>query len=100
MATETLTAKDVLLRAADYIEKHGWTQQTYENAEGACCFWGACNKVREAAEMNRYYLDDQIMSCFRRVAPSHNCPVAYNDAVGRTKDEVVAVMRKAAEVCE
>jgi hypothetical protein len=36
-----LTDAEVFRRAADYIRRHGWTQNAFYDNEGGACAWGA-----------------------------------------------------------
>lgn len=82
----------VLLDAADYIEKHGWCQGNYCDPLGRVCALGALN----------------IVSCG---IPNHTEGIAINAAIRlmwnlritqwndhpeRTKEEVIAALRKVA----
>jgi len=86
-------AADVLNKAADLIERDGWTQGTYQ-LDGKRCVdgaisatshdWSTWRNRKEARELLRDTIGAQIL-------------VDWNDAPGRTKTEVVAALRAAAE---
>lgn len=80
----------VLLDAADYIDKHGWCQNKLEDDDGRVCVMGALYRVN--TPWSAY------SKLFRHL--SVNIKVLdvpfWNDAHGRTKEEVVSVLRKVA----
>jgi hypothetical protein len=80
----------MLLRAADYIEEHGWCQSRVMDKEGRVCLLGAIlyvggtgldfmPRVEKAAGIGQ----GGLIAC-------------WNNAPGRTKQEVVDVLRRAA----
>jgi len=80
----------ILLEAADYIEQHGWCQKVYQNGLGNACIMGALLRVARTTSG-----DGKIMSRLRKylgVTSLEN----WNDASGRTKEQVVAALRGAA----
>ena len=77
----------ILLEAADYIERHGWCQNVYQNGLGNACVMGALLQVvrttsRDGKSLSRLrkYLD---------VTSLEN----WNDAPDRTKEQVVEALR-------
>ena len=101
------TAKEVLLTAADIVEK-GWTQGVFAtNAFGkgvpvespeACsfCVLGALDKAAETGIGEMAWREAE-KALFRTVR-SPSLP-AWNDAPERTQAEVVAALREAASKC-
>jgi hypothetical protein len=87
--TEPTTA-DVLERAADIIEEVGWIQGEYGDASKGLCILGAIGMAWRS-----------FGGSFRAVPDSHallglpNAAV-WNDARGRTKQQVVRRLREAA----
>jgi hypothetical protein len=80
-----------LIKAADYIEKYGWCQHSHSKA-GTVCLWGA---ICEANGGDGRLCDD----AYDKVETFLQNPIGainWNDAPGRTKDEVIALLRKAA----
>jgi hypothetical protein len=78
-----------LINAADYIEKHGWCQNTYWDEQGRVCALGA---IRRANALTR----DANDAAFKMLRFLDGSVHGWNDAPGRTKEEVVAVLRKVA----
>lgn len=79
-----------LLRAADYIEEHGWCQGESVKPDGSVCIYGALYAVTR---------DDVAASYDADIALRHRLktlPEYWNDAPGRTKAEVLKAMRGAA----
>ena len=95
------TLKDDLIKARSFIER-GWTQGTYaRNANGqptlctgpdavAWCMGGAC---KIAVGYNSLFACLPLRVALGSVVKSEVPP--YNDAPGRTKEEVLAVFDKA-----
>ena len=75
-----------LLRAADYIDEHGWCQHTGSREDGSVCiaiaFTLVSTRPTDACIVFGGYVKD---GCAR-----------WNDAPGRTKDEVLKTLRSAA----
>ena len=85
-----MTPDEVLDRAADEITIRGWTQGLFEDPEGRVCAVGAINRTTaQATERIRagwvltFFIQGQV-------------PI-WNDAPGRTQDEVVDTFRLAAK---
>lgn len=81
----------ILLGTASYIEAHGWCQGSYEK-NGAVCIVGAICRV--VPDNSGYQL--RADSVDRLETHLDSCATDYNDAPGRTKEEVLAALRKAA----
>lgn len=88
-------ARTVLILAADYMDQHGLCQGAYMAMGMVCAFgamqmvapssWTACN-FDAPAKLLRDHLG----------LADNKAIVAWNDAPGRTKDEVVVALREAA----
>lgn len=95
-----MTAKELLLAGADYLETHKWGQGHYfaKDAAGDEC---ACAVGAMAAAARMSPLDERLQpprTCFQMTL---HVPLAqYNDTKGRTKRQVILAMRLAAESCE
>lgn len=99
VSNPAVTTRDVLHRAADLLEEFGWCQgRNGSRAEGQMCIGGA---VREACrDFGFEYgtgsaMHHALKNAARAFFPS-GAPV-WNDATGRTRAEVVARLREAAE---
>lgn len=93
--TRAKTPEGVLRAAARYIEEHGWTQWRLQDETGAVCAVGAVNAVLHgdprSYDPQRADLDDQVFGAlWLRIGGS---VFGFNDAPGRTVDEVLAVFR-------
>ena len=82
---------DVLNGAADLIERDGWTRLVEVNSDGAHCTYGAM-KAQPGFDMSAVVWLQNFLSSH---GPSSI--VGWNDHPGRTKAEVVAALRAAAE---
>lgn len=99
MQTEAIS-KEILVAAADHIEANGWQQFSYGRLGGPCCLLGA---IAAGARV----VSRQKALGFDLVWTSHAVDLfrgrtgilkagAWNDELGRTKEEVVAKLREAA----
>lgn len=83
-----ITWQEVLLRAADLIEKDGWCRGTYHRGRGHCIV-GAVTKVVPWGPLGRQAVTELTLHLG---VPA----IWYNDDSDRTREEVVAAMRAAA----
>jgi len=93
--TTTRTKPATILRhlpalAAEYISEHGWTQGAEQDKDGSVCLTGAIRLCTPAAGDGYIALE-----VFRRKDHAE----AWNDAEGRTRDEVVDYL-SAAEITD
>ena len=105
MSTAPRTPSAVLLAAADLIERTGWTQgspaadeQGYpvRSHSAAACRFCVAEAIRRACPgYPNDNLDIAAMNLLERHLSTLDIP-AWNDAPGRTKEEVVAALREAA----
>lgn len=96
------TRRDVLHRAADLLEEFGWCQGAYAvpnagdlfDAPVAFCAVGAIGRAH--AELHGGVRTFDALDAVKKYTPE--TPLQhYNDTLGRTKAEVVARLREAAE---
>lgn len=81
-----------LLQAADYINQYGWCQGTFKNEQGQVCIVGALGAVTQQYKSIHIYSQMRL-----KITKLIGCGATiWNDVPGRTKDEVVAMLRKAA----
>lgn len=89
-----VTEADVLRRAADLLEEFGWCQGDYGSKEaGAFCAVGAC---RQASSDLNFRRDEYGLMWPESALELDNVP-PWNDDPARTKEEVIARLREAAE---
>lgn len=97
---------DVLDRAADYLEKHGWIQgqlrgyasPSYPNSDPVgVCATGAIEAVAEL-ELDRVHARQELVSYLvtHELWPHHHVP-HWNDMTSRTKQEVLDAVRACAK---
>lgn len=80
-----------LENAADYIEVHGWCQGNFENDDGGVCMSSALGRANSS---------EVAMSALRTLYRQPPCSlgvIPFNDAGGRTKFEVIDVLRLTAK---
>lgn len=93
-----MTPREVLLAAADHIEAHGWTQGKWGHKGEPCCAEGA---IVVAVQQQQGYIFGPLWAVslaakqLLRNTLSQQI-TSWNDAPGRTRDEVVRALREAA----
>jgi hypothetical protein len=82
---------EVITGAANYIEAHGW-KQAYGKHGGARCVMGALKSMTDDIFIR--------MEARERIGATIGSPFVetWNDTRGRTKGEVVAALRAAAQL--
>jgi len=80
---------EVLLGAAEYIEKFGWKQRDFGDDGGPRCMLGAV-----MSQCKNTYTD--IMSAAQLHLQRQGKFMSWNDSPGRTKAEVIDALRSAA----
>jgi hypothetical protein len=95
-ARPEVTASDLLHRAADLLEEFGWRQlHVGSKSQGAFCALGATNEARRDLNASKETWREARKILSQELG---GLPVAtWNDAPERSKVEVVAALRKAAE---
>ena len=95
---------DVLERAADYIDEHGWCQERYTTDGVKCCAAGAINMVTTGdpgiTRVNEYHIARYVaLETLGDVIEENDgwgSVSEWNDHPGRTQAEVVAKLREVA----
>jgi hypothetical protein len=105
---------ETLIKAAQYVDEHGWTQGTQEDSEGRVCMAGAVEKAAfgeivreeqnpESREYGEYLAAWSHLStyCWSRkfevgIVPARSV-TGINDFVLKTKAEAVKFLMEAAE---
>lgn len=91
------SVKDDLLKAADIIEERGWCQGNWKNGQGQLCILAALETATtERGRPNS--LRPAIVAVKARIGIANGSLAQWNDSPFRTKDEVLAALRSAAEV--
>ena len=87
---------DVLERAADYIDQHGWCQDEYADDSGRVCAAGAISAITEGSP-ERFAPLSMRLALSNAVEDLGFTGIAdWNDALGRTQAEVTAKIREVA----
>lgn len=100
-----------LIKAAEYIDEHGWTKHKYEALDGSVCLYGAIIRVvnrnpdyntvqksPEAKHLNKYVLDKYSLEELPEIVEIDFDPVAIlNDEILTSGAEASKVLREAAE---
>jgi hypothetical protein len=84
-----MTPSEILLKAADLLAERGWTQGVLEDYEGRMCAAGAVYNVTCNSSAALELLQAHI-------GFSDNI-AAWNDAPGRTAEDVILAMKRAAK---
>jgi len=95
---------EFLLRAADYINEHGWIQNRLNGFDGSVCALGALYKVEEQLkdEGLRYHqIHPAFIGALNKLENTvHGTIPKWNDAPTRTKKQVIHAFYDAAGVPE
>lgn len=91
-----LSPSDVLVKAADLIEEHGWWNGREKRRAGRLCAGYAISKATQSWGTDNTKAFDKAWAA--AIDVMDDGVVRFNDAPGRTKDEVVSALRSAAEV--
>lgn len=86
--------KQYLLHARELIDKHGWVQGVYGNPEKGFCIIGAISRACWDDGVT-FETQTAMEGDLQRHAPGYESLVAFNDAKGRTKEEVLALFDRA-----
>jgi|SRR5882672_582031 len=104
-----------LLKTADYLEEHGHCKGSFSDLQGRVCLYGALNIViygisnRHNMSVGRFnsLKTETVLwySCSEAIVEAHikltrdieGSVVDWNDAVDRTPDQVIDLVRFAAE---
>ena len=103
-----VTPQQVLLKGADAIEQHGHIKEGYGAPDTGFCAMGALRYV-VAGDRPLVAMPEDDRRLYRQARDllgrslgydgfTHEPIVKFNDAPERTADEVIAAMRKAAEL--
>lgn len=105
-----LHPSDVIENTADYIEEHGWTQRHMIDSEGKVCILGGfclgvtnifTSNTTEAVHAAKYAVAIAVWDAWRPGARCHATTSgvisSWNDAEGRTEQEVLDILRKTAK---
>lgn len=100
-----MTPSQVLRRAADYIEEHGWAQDTEVSHFGEVCTIAAMDVVCLHSCLLGLSLGGRL--CVRcvagdelRRATGDDDLARWNDTPGRTASEVISTLRRVADELE
>lgn len=99
--------KQIYLDGAKYLRQHGWRQGDYggrkwTGSDCPACIWGALMTASDSysPEVELY---STLNNAFNSLSPDQyvlgpGSLVIWNDKTGRTKEEVIALLEKAAEL--
>lgn len=94
-----MTPQDVLRQAADLIERTGWCQgDIYELGENGILGYCAEGAIREVADKSGERFDIRDLLALAETGTDGDALYVWNDTPGRTKEEVIATLRRAAEM--
>lgn len=87
--------RELMLKAADLIEKHGHAKGSYTDARGGYCFMGALHVAETGDTMGTNGLSSEACHRVMKHIGSRGF-IDWNDAPERTGAEVVGIMRRVA----
>jgi hypothetical protein len=98
MENEQLSPKQILNKAADILEKYGWVQNRFGNERMGFCALGAFNKVAPTKIFanSAFQAKELLRGTVRTINDGNSNIVEWNDHSTRTKEEVIAAFRQAA----
>jgi hypothetical protein len=90
-----------LLKISDYIDKHGWCQHAMRDLKGQVCISEAIAQIYMKKMMSEATLLNACQTLEEHITGERNGPwisgtVDWNDAGGRTKQEVIGLLHKLA----
>ena len=90
---------EVLRKAADYIDEHGWAQGHWDCETGCVCADGAIIQVAGEEHSSQATTAFDVASDVAKMRSSGTCYsiISWNDQPGRTKEEVTRLLRDAAQ---
>lgn len=97
-----LMAAELIDRAADRIERDGWAQDPGRDGDSCCAFLAIVDECDDRhlgsgeTEGVVAFLRQEIKEELGFFSTAYVSVVGWNDEPGRTKEEVLAAMRKAA----
>jgi hypothetical protein len=106
MSSTIPTPASLLNRAADILDERGWFQGNYMSPDGCVCALGslhlAANELVGAPNRATFATGPEFEAALDRIygalqSDSMDSIADWNDSEGRTKDEVQAMLRRAAE---
>lgn len=83
-------------KAERILRKRGWHKGDFMNYQGKVCILGAINVAKK--QVIASYPGDDIYQALRSICDD-NYPEVFNDANGRTENEVCEVLLAAASLC-
>ena len=90
-----------LRAAADVLERDGWTQQMFcDPSTGARCVMGSLDAVYGPRDSRGVGDPNEAIAYIRLTEVIGPRVIQWNDAPGRTADEVIAALRAAADRAE
>lgn len=88
------SVSELLLAAADLIEKRGWCQNDYRSEDGRLCLLGAMKTVEDVnMYATTWAVNEAVDRLYREIGER---AWVWQDQKGRTQAEVVAKLRAVA----
>jgi len=97
-----MTPYEIVMKSIQTLQERGWCQGGLDNDRGQVCLMGAVVKTVQNTKAYHDIWDDFWMDFNNWVIAKCGVnPVFWNDKPGRTKEEVIALLREyAAEIGE
>lgn len=93
--------RSLFAEAADIVEERGWWQGHYFGPNGEVCLIGAClaaqTGARRSADLPADFRFGWVEDALEPLLGRWGRSAVWNDDPARTKDEVVALLRQAAQ---
>lgn len=92
-----MKTKEILLGAADLLERDGWCQLEYQDFSGSRCVVGALSKVLDV-DIDSWEGSDEDIEIRTLIRGDEILDLTFwNDNMVRTAEEVIAKLREVAE---
>lgn len=89
-------ARLILLRAGQVLEEVGWCQKSFRDPDGRRCLMGALSLAKVGTCYNPEVMNLLTKAVLGQPERYGAGLTAWNDAPGRTKEEVIAKLNEAA----
>ena len=94
-----MQTSEVLEKAADELERHGWRQGSFGTNKGAKCASGAIRFVVTGDAKGYHPAIHAPLAALGCAIPKSFIVTSWNDAKGREAERVVLLMRQVARKC-
>ena len=95
-----MTPAECLNAAADLLEREGWCQYRFGDYNGPRCLDSALVEAAMSGPGSHWVPPEPYVRALEALQPRVGCLTTWNDVAGRTKDEVLTLLRETAASLE